>query len=105
MESNISWRHMESSPELTKIINEKLDKLEKCSDRLSSLNIIISREGNAQQHSHRDSIELQIKMRKMSMFIIKEEGYDLQAMIDKCFDIAKRKIKELESKVRDIRRK
>lgn len=105
MQSNISWRHTESVPEAITIINEKLEKLEKCSDRLSSVNIIISREGNAQKNSHRDSIELQIKMSKIPMFIIKEEGYDLKAMIDECFDIAKRKVKELESKVRDTRRK
>ncbi|MFA5032331.1 MAG: HPF/RaiA family ribosome-associated protein [bacterium] len=105
MQSNISWRHMEGSPAITAIINEKLLKLEKCSERLSSIDIIIAMEGNAQRNSHRESIELQIKMRKMSMFIIKEEGYDLQAMVDECFDIAKRKIKELESKVRDTRRK
>lgn len=105
MKIHISWRHMEHSPKLVEIINNKVIKLEKCSDRISSVDVVISQEGSAQQHSRRELVELQIKLSKIPLFIIKEQGYDLQALIDNCVDRAKRKIKDLESKVRDTRRK
>lgn len=105
MKVNISWRHMEHLPELAEIINKKLEKLEKCSDRISSVDVIVASEGSVQQHSHRELVELQVKLNKMPLFILKEQGYDLQTLIDNCIDRAKRKIKDLESRIRDIRRK
>lgn len=97
MEAHISWRHMEHSPELETRVRNKLSKIERFSERVSSIEIIFTKE------SSRFLCEIQVKLEKAPNFVIKNEGYDLTEVLDDCLDKTKRKIKEYESKVRERR--
>lgn len=95
MEIQLSWRHMEHSPELEAKVRTKLAKIEKFSERMSSMEIIFTKE------SSRFSCEIQIKLEKAPSFVVKDEGYELTEVMDACLDRAKRKIKEYESRTRE----
>ena len=95
MDIHLSWRHMEHSPELEEKVRAKLSKIEKFSERMSSMEMIFTKE------SSRISCELQIKLEKAPNFVIKGEGYKLIEVMDSCLDKTRRRIKEYERRTRE----
>lgn len=95
MNINISYRHRESSPEIEEHIRERLEKLEKFSKRIISVDVTLEREGA------REIVEVRIKPGKGEIIIIKNQDYDLRKAFDKVDKKLERTLKRYEKRLKE----
>ncbi len=97
MRKRVTFRHMESEPDLESHAYSALDKIEQALNHERSpinLDLVLS---PGRPHAHH-SVELLIKTPNHDL-VIKEEGPHMYQLIDKACDVAYRKIHEQKDKV------
>lgn len=95
MNINISHRHEEPSPTIEKHIRKRLERLEKFSKRIISVDVTLEREGA------REIVEVCIKPGKGEIIIIKNQDYDLRKAFDKVDKKLERTLKRYEKRLKE----
>ena len=91
MQLSITFRHMESSEDVKKYAEEKLQRLEKYVDSLLDVQVVMN------QEKHRHQVEVHVKADELSI-TGREETSDAYSSIDAVVDNIERQMKKYKTK-------
>ena len=95
MELNVSGRHMEITDAIRAYASDKVSKLTRYYDRISSIEVVIDKGGQVHE------LEVIVHIERSDPSIVKISGTDVYACIDEAVDKLERKLTDHKDKLRN----
>jgi putative sigma-54 modulation protein len=92
--TKITGRHMEITEAIRSLVEKKIDRLNRYHDRITEIEVILEKEGLLQK------LEIIVKADKTQPFIVRQDGDDMYACLDKALDRIERQMVKHKERVR-----
>ena len=95
MQTSVTGRHMDLTPELRSYAETKAGKLTRFYDRIQTVDVILDGEGNGFE------AEMIVKAERKHVFVAKEISEDMYAAVDLVVDKVERQLRRHKEKLRN----
>lgn len=99
----ITSRNVSLSENAEQSIRDKAAKLDQVCDRIMGCRVLVESPHRHQTHGNQYNVRLDITVPGSEIVIKREENEDLYVAIRDAFDAARRKVKEHNAKIRDVK--